>query len=219
MRDEGEPRARELSRSHSRSRDRDRDSRKAEKKDKKHKKHRKKSKSHKRSRSSSSSASRRSRSPSRSPKRQRPSSPPRRGRRFLSCPVSCWPASALLHTCTTAPSRLFQRDPDLVRNPSPDPWSLEAPPPSADQQQRILMERAAARAQSARSLPFGFGTVPHCLPSGFGARAQAAPPSQGNAYQRGVIRCAACLVDRYPLRLCDYVCSSHSADPRVEHSR
>jgi hypothetical protein len=120
-----------------------------------------------------------------------------------------------------APARLCQRDPDLVRNPSPDPWSLEAPPPSADQQQRILMERAAARAQSARSLPLGFGTVPSSLPSGFGARAQAAPPLQGNAYQRGVIRCAACLVDRYPLRLWDNVRSSDCARRAcsVEHSR
>ena len=144
---------------------------------------------------------------------------------FCRALVSCWRASALLHTCKSAPARLCQRDPDLVRNPSPDsdlvrnpspdPWSLEAPPPSADQQQRILMERAAARAQSARSLPLGFDTFPPSLPSGFGARAQAAPPSQGNAYQRGVIRCAACLVDRYPLRLWDHVRSSHSADPRA----
>jgi len=78
------------------ARDRDaRDARKAAKKERKRKKHGKKHKSHKRSRSSSSSPSGRSRS--RSPKRQRPSSPPRRERRWL--PLSC-------RACVAAAPRL-----------------------------------------------------------------------------------------------------------------
>ena len=84
-----------------------------------------------------------------------------------------------------------------------------------DQQQRILMERAAARAPAARPLPSGFGAVPPGMPSGFGKRAKAAlagASSHGDAYQRGVIRCAACLVDRYPQRLL-MICAQHLAPP------
>ena len=82
------------------ARDRDaRDARKAAKKERKRKKHGKKHKSHKRSRSSSSSPSGRSRS--RSPKRQRPSSPPRRERR---CPLRrVGPALLLTRACAPRP--------------------------------------------------------------------------------------------------------------------
>ena len=128
----------------------------------------------------------------------------------------CCPAPARRGPCTRRAPR--GGDADGVWRPSPDPWSLEAPPPSVDQQQRILMERAAARAPAARPLPSGFGAVPPGMPSGFGKRAKAAlagASSHGDAYQRGVIRCAACLVDRYPQRLLMIMCAAPCpAEPR-----
>jgi len=74
---------------------------------------------------------------------------------------------------------------------SPDPWALNLPPPSAMQQHLMVMERVAIA--NARTGPLS------SLPSGFGSKRKEGNESCGAAYQKLVIRCAACGVDRFLL--------------------